>query len=101
MWRSDGNGSFRQADSLCSEPGGVLSRENLEVDTGYTDRVLVGWEYAYWGRSARRIPTELREMLPVTQGHLNRLPLPLRVAFVDWLRVMPDRGYIDRPANWP
>ena len=57
------DGTFVQAGSFHSEPGGVTSLPNLVRDTGRTDRVLLGREYAYWGGSGPLVPQELRDLV--------------------------------------
>lgn len=101
IYRRSADGTFVQADSFHSEPGGVTSLPNLVRDTGRTDRVLLGREYAYWGGSGPLVPQELSDLVHSTQGHRNQFT-PERVsAFVTWLRGMPGRGLLGRPANWP
>lgn len=102
IYHKGANGTFEQADSFHSELGGVTSQSNLERDTGSTDNVLAGRDYAYWGGSGPNLPVELQGILHGTQGHKNNLiPPALVAAFVSWVRGMPDRGLLGRPANWP
>lgn len=96
-----GSAAYVQVDSFHSEPGGVTSVENLERDTGRTDRVLIAKEYAYWGGGGPRIPDSLMDFVHTTQGRKSRFP-PNRVhAFVAWIRGLPDRGLISDPTDWP
>ena len=89
-----------QADSFHSEPGGVLSPGNLKRDTGTTERVLVGLEFAYWGRSGPKIPDHLSDFVVGTQGHKCRFTPDRVAAFMAWLNGFPERGFIDEPADW-
>lgn len=102
IYRKRDDGTFDQADSFHSEPGGIISQPNLMRDTGYTDNVLLGREYAYWGGSGPSLPVELEKIAHSTQGHINNsIPPALVTAFISWVRGMPDRGFMGRPANWP
>ncbi|MDP4025172.1 hypothetical protein Q8W71_21300 [Methylobacterium sp. NEAU 140] len=96
------DGTFEQADSFHSEPGGVTSHSNLKRDTAYTENVLIGREYAYWGGFGPNLPSELKDIAHGTQGHKNKSIQPEIVSdFISWVRGMPDRGFLGRPANWP
>jgi hypothetical protein len=45
-----------QEDSFHSQKGGVLDADNLHLDTGSTDRVLIGHWFVYWGGDGPLIP---------------------------------------------
>ncbi|MDN3626661.1 hypothetical protein [Methylobacterium isbiliense] len=69
-------------------------------DTERTDKVLLGRECPYWGGSGPLVPRELRDLVHGTQGHRYQFA-PDRVdAFVAWLRGVPSRGLLGRPASW-
>jgi hypothetical protein len=99
--RDNGSLIFTQEDSFHSEPDGATSVGNLKRDTGKTDRVLVGRDFAYWGGAGPKIPESLSEFVHKTQGHKNHF-LPERIeAFTAWIRGLPDRGLISAPTDWP
>jgi hypothetical protein len=99
--REGGSAVFTQEDSFHSEPNGVTSVENLERDTGKTDRVLIGKDFAYWGGHGPKVPDALAEFVHKTQGHKNHFP-PERVeAFVAWVRGLPNFRRIADPTDWP
>lgn len=50
------DGEICQLDSFHSEENGSLSVPNRDVDTGATSRVLIGTEFAYFGKNAPLIP---------------------------------------------
>ena len=93
-------GSFLQADSFHSEVGGAPSAGNLERDTGTTDRVLVGAEFAYWGGNGPRVPSKFSDFVASTQGHKCRFDEGAAIDFIDWLHSRPGRGFLSEPAHW-
>jgi Nucleotide modification associated domain 2 len=98
--RENGSSAFTQEDSFHSEPNGILSLGNLERDTGTTEKVLLGREFAYWGGQGPKIPDEFSEFVHKTQGHKNRFAPKRVAAFVYWLLEMPDRGLVSDPRDW-
>lgn len=66
--REEGEREFTQEDSFHSQPGGVANEENVETDTGFTENVLIGNDYAYWGGDGPLIPKYLAEFVHSTQG---------------------------------
>ncbi|KMO31269.1 hypothetical protein VQ03_27465 [Methylobacterium tarhaniae] len=102
IYRKLPDGTYAQSDSFHSMPGGIVHPSNLKTDTGSTENVLIGSEYAYWGGEGPILPPELRGIPHGTQGHSNnRFSPELRAAFVAWARGIPGRGFLGRPANWP
>lgn len=98
--RNTESGSFIQEDSFHSEPGGQLSVENLERDTGSTDRVLIASGFAYWGGAGPKVPDNLGDFVVQRQGHKCRYAENRRDTFLAWLNDIPDRGFINEPALW-
>lgn len=102
IYRKLSDGTYAQSDSFHSKPGGIVHPDNLRTDTGSTEKVLIGYEYAYWGGGGPTLPSELRQIPHGTQGHSNnRFSPELKAAFVAWAHGMPGRGFLGRPANWP
>lgn len=56
IYHHDNEGNWIQEDSHHSLPKGVLNIENLQKDTGTTDRVLISKEFFYFGKNAVDIP---------------------------------------------
>lgn len=100
--RDPRSGAWLQSDSFHSEEDGSPSAPNLAKDTGTTDRVLIGEDFAYWGgEDPPKIPDTLSDFVHTTQGHRCRFP-PARVAaFTEWLEALPRPSVLGRPANWP
>jgi hypothetical protein len=97
--KADGK-TFVQEDSYHSAAAGKVSESNLERDTGSTDRVLVGWEFAYWGRSGKKIPAEFADFVHKRQAHRCRFSAERQAAFLKWLLANHDRGLCGEPAGW-
>ena len=96
-------GIWKQEDSFHSRPGrhNVI---NLEHDTGTTDRVLMGRDFAYWGGAGPKIPERFRSWAGLDicagRGHRNQFPQEMIVAFVRWLRGLNQNGFVGRPLDW-
>lgn len=99
--RKKGQTEFTQEDSFHSQQGGVPNEENLETDTGSTDRVLIGRDYAYWGGEGPLVPKSLAEFVHSTQGEKCRFPRERVNTFLDWLKDVPGRGFVADPTDWP
>lgn len=98
--RQPGAVQFSQEDSFHSFPAGALCEANLRRDTGSTDRVLIGWEFAYWGRSGFALPAELSDFVRNGPSHKCRFSQDRVDAFLAWLATQTDRGFLDEPAHW-
>jgi hypothetical protein len=100
IYHRNGTGSFNQEDSFHSREDGTPSVGDIKRDTGKTDRVLVGSEFAYWGRSAVELPKALRCFIkkgPSHKCHFTDLQIDQWLA---WLDAHPERGFIGEPADW-
>ncbi|MCM5705329.1 hypothetical protein [Larsenimonas salina] len=71
IYFTDSDGIIRQIDSFHSLPNGIISEENLARDVLFTDRVLISNEFAYFGKSAPKIPSEFSNFVIKGQGHKN------------------------------
>jgi hypothetical protein len=100
IYRHNRRGEFVQADSYHSMPTGVTSVANLARDTGTTDRVLIGWEFAYWGRHAKAVPEDLSMFVHTSPAHRCRFTNEASAAFLDWVKADSRRGLIGEPAEW-
>lgn len=94
------DGAFLQIDSFHSEDDGSLSVGNRNRDTGTTEKVLLGTEFAYFGKSAPTIPENVRFLIKKGPGHKCRFSEAQREAIEAWLKTLLDRGYIDEPGHW-
>jgi hypothetical protein len=90
-----------QSNSFHSAADGTVSPANLARDTGTTDRVLIGTEFAYWGAAGPAIPGHLSDFVHKTQGHRCAYPAERVAAVKAWLVSIPRPQIIGRPANWP
>jgi hypothetical protein len=100
IYYTDPDGRVRQLDSFHSEPDGVLSVGNMETDIGKTDRVLIGYEFAYFGRDAPPIPDRLRYFVKKGVGRKNKFSPAQQAEMDEWLLGMPARGVIGEPVRW-
>lgn len=93
-------GAWQWLDSFHSEPGGECSASNLKRDTGRTDKVLVGYDFAYWGAKGPKIPDALSDFVVKRQGWKCNFSPERLAAMLDWLDAQPERGYLGEPADW-
>lgn len=106
--RHSRTGEWVQANSLHRLPA-QPNLQNLQQDTGTTDRVLIAREFAYWGGFGPPIPQKFRkwrdgekdwDVCQHGQGHKNRFPSELVVEVIAWLRSLNQLGYIAKPLEW-
>lgn len=97
------NGEWVQANSFHSLPTGETNVTNLRQDTRST-RVLLGWDFKYWGGSGPMIPSEFRSCqgldICARRGHKNKFPNSLASAFIAWLADQEGIGYLGSPLEW-
>jgi hypothetical protein len=93
-------GKWQQANSHHSLADGCPNKANVVHDT-QTDRVLIGYTYAYWGRSGPKIPISLRsELCKIGPGHKCNFPQSFVDKVTAWLLSTETRGYAGRPLDW-
>jgi hypothetical protein len=97
IYHRDGQEMYRQEYSFHSLEDGAVSGGDLRRDTGTTDKVLIGRNFAFWGKSGPVLPKHLscfvrRERHLFSEEQKN--------ALMQWLATRPERGYIDEPAHW-
>lgn len=92
--------NYVQDDSFHSYPNGVLCKKNLERDTGRTDRVLVSFDFTYWGRLGPKFPEDLKDFVMPGVGHKCRFTDEEQQRLLTWVLGLPERGYIGEPAQW-
>lgn len=100
IYHSDANGGFLQEDSFHSMEDGSPSSGDLKRDTRKTDHVLVGHEFAYWGRLAIQLPDCLKCFIKNGPGHKRYFTEAEKNQWMKWLEVHPERGYRGEPADW-
>ncbi len=64
---------------------GVHGPKNVKTDLSGKN-ALLSKDFYYFGNRAIRLPDELREICPVTQGHRSHINAPFVYAFESWLR---------------
>jgi hypothetical protein len=94
------SGAWIQEPSFHSDPPCALNGGNLRRDTGTTERVLLGRDYAYWGGDAIPLPDELKAFETKGRGAKSLFSSDQCVAFLHWLSGMDDRGFKGEPADW-
>lgn len=99
--RDSETGDWRQANSFHSADDGALSPPNLLRDTGKTERVLLGDDFAYWGAEGPAIPDYLSDFVHKTQGHRCSYGADRIAALQAWLEALPRPLFLGRPTNWP
>lgn len=100
IYHHDGRKDFKQEDSFHSLEDGSISIGDLHRDTGETDKVLVGREFTYWGRSGVKVPDQLACFVKKGPGHRCQFTEEQIAALLAWLNTHPEHGYIDEPADW-
>lgn len=98
--QSNGSGR-RQEDSFHSREGGLTNEDNLRIDTGSTDRVLIADWFIYWGGEGSEIPSAFGAFVHKTQGHKlidNKCEIS---HFVEWaLSKGQVNSVIGDPSEW-
>ena len=102
-YKDECSGRWYQANSHHSYKDGSPNPHNIIQDT-QEDRVLVGFEYTYWGGSGPPIRKDFRNYCgyDVCAGrfHKCRWPNTLESKCVEWLRSLDQRGYLGDPLKW-
>jgi hypothetical protein len=94
-------GRWVQERSFHSDKNSLKGGGNLKRDTGYTDRVLIGRDFAYWGAEGPRPPAQYKEFVWTGRGQVYKVASEERKeAFIGWLQDLPDRGLMADPADW-
>ncbi|MCR5870356.1 MULTISPECIES: hypothetical protein [unclassified Sphingomonas] len=98
--RDPTTGLFKQDFSFHSNADGSRNEKNLKRDTGKTERILIGRDFAYFGVKAPEIPEELRDLIKKGPGHKCRFSAARAEAFETWATGHPERGYVAKPTHW-
>ena len=94
------SGEIVQEDSFHSLEGGVLSEKDLNDDTGTTNKVLLGREFAYFGGEGPKVPDHLGDFVLGRGWKYHPLTQDREDAFMAWFAGFPQRGYLGEPADW-
>jgi len=94
------NGEWIQADSRHSQTGAKPNKLNLNRDTRKTDRVLVGWNFTYWGGSGPPVPTRLNDFVHSTPAHRNFFSEERIKRFLEWIGKRNENGLVGDPGEW-
>jgi hypothetical protein len=97
IYHRDDSGVLRQEDSFHSREDGSVSPGDFERDTGRTEKVLIGREFAYWGRAGMALPPDLQCFVKRQKWHFTDVEIE---RFLAWLAEHPERGYLGEPAHW-
>jgi len=100
IYHRDGGEEFIQENSFHSLEDGAPSLGDLKRDTARTEKVLIGHEFAYWGKSGLKLPEEMRCFAISGPGHWSNFSADQVGLFFEWLAAHPERGFIDEPAHW-
>lgn len=98
--RKPGSRVFTQEDSFHSLPGGKVSRNDRNRDTGLTHRVLIAEEFTYWGSKAPKIPGSLKDFVLPGVGWKVHFEEKRVRAFLNWMLRSPARGLQGEPVEW-
>lgn len=94
-------GRWVQERSFHSDANSLTGGGNLKRDTGYTDRVLIGRDFAYWGANGPRPPAQFKEFIWTGRGQAYKVASEERKeAFIAWLQDLSDRGLMADPTDW-
>jgi hypothetical protein len=100
---SHGKYAWNQLNCHDSHADGSPNQRNIDNDT-QADRVLVGTEYIYWGRSGPAIPKRFRDYngfdICAGRGHKSKFPDKLVADLVAWLNDRQVRGFVAEPLDW-
>jgi hypothetical protein len=102
IYHRSASGQWIQEESHHSHADGSLNFANIKNDT-QTNRVLIGREFIYWGRSGPVIPSHFRQPgseIRAVRGHKSNFSPQFVKQFVDWYESQSDKGYFDRPLDW-
>lgn len=93
-------GTWIQEASFHTDPPNARNGGNLKRDTGSTERVLLGREYAYWGGSSILLPAELQKFRTLGRAAKSLLSEEECNRLLQWLWSQNDRGLRGEPADW-
>jgi hypothetical protein len=93
-------GAWIQEDSFHSQVGGKPDPDNLLLDTGTTDRVLLAEWFIYWGGDAPQIPEQFSEFIHPGIGEKLIDDDAVIGDFLAWATSEGSWGVIGDPCEW-
>jgi Nucleotide modification associated domain 2 len=94
-------GAWIQEDSFhSSEKGGKTNLDNLHVDTGSTDRVLLAEWFIYWGDQAPQIPQRFSKFVHPGIGEKRIEDDGGICAFLEWANSQGEPAVLGDPCEW-
>jgi hypothetical protein len=96
--RKKGTSVWIQENSHHSLEDGSPNYANIKNDT-QTNRMLVGFEFAYWGGHGPKIPKSFLDVC-VKRAHKNRFSVSFIQKFIAWFRSLNQVGYLGPPIEW-
>lgn len=103
IYRLNKNGKWAQEVSRHREPRGGIHRKHMKTDLG-GKHVLVGHEFTYWGKSAKRIPKRFRNWdghdICQRRSYKYKFPDDMAAAFIRWICSTKDWGCIGEPPEF-
>lgn len=100
IYHQEEDGSWLQENSHHSYPDGTPNSHNVKKDTGKTSKVLIGYEYVYWGGEGPRIPPSI-DICKRGPGHRCHFSDQTMEHFINWIRAEAKWGYQGEPLDWP
>lgn len=98
--RNPKTNAWIQEHSFHSKAGGIPDPDNLEVDTGTTDRVLIADWFIYWGGDGPQIPNGFAMFVHEGVGHHCIEDETLIQDFVAWAASSGEPGVRGDPCEW-
>jgi hypothetical protein len=93
-------GAWIQEDSFHSRKGGEADPDNLRLDTGSTDHVLVAYWFIYWGGDGPQIPDRFSRFVHKGIGQKRINDATSVNEFLAWATPQGEPGVIGDPCEW-
>ncbi len=95
--------AWTQANSHHSYKDGSANEYNIQNDTK-TDRVLIGYNYVYFGKNAIEIPERFKnhnnEDICAKRGHKCKFSKEFVDRVIGWVKDLDEWGYAGEPFDW-
>lgn len=96
----DQTGQWHQENSHHSYADGSPNQLNIAHDT-QVDRVLISFDYIYWGGDGPTLPAHLcGKLCKQGPGHKCNFPDDFTNDVITWIRAQKKSGYIGAPLHW-
>lgn len=97
--RAAAGGAWVQADSRHSW-NDEENEVNLKRDTSYTDQVLIGSKFCYWGENAPMLPKSLAKFAIGRIGEKYDFSTKDCDRLIDWYVTRDEQGQLGDPLAW-